>query len=183
MAMEISSVLRDRNAINILLYLHDERVVLKYQLKKVVQGWRNVNKAVEALESAMLLTVEGMSFMDKRFYKVSLSKTGKRVVENLLDANGPKLVAVSYKKGRHDTMLLLIRDVDAITLNDVLRVRRVDDAYCILWELTKLGFVIIERIPGIRILDSRIILTQRGKSVLRKLGEIERLLRDNSILF
>lgn len=178
-----SRTLREQGVISALLFLHDKDAVPKHDLAHVIHGWRKVDGLVKTLETAGLVKVDSWHFGTKSAYRICLSGTGKRVVGNLLDSKGQETVAVKYTNERHGAMLYLIDRTNAVTLNDLLGAIRVDDAYRVLWELQQLDLVEIERIPGIRISDSRIIVTRHGRVILGRLKKIERILRENSLSF
>lgn len=172
---EVIEALKQKYVVSSLIFIYDKKVVLKYQLKGIVKGWRRVDKLVDVLKSVGLIYEDDITVQDKKLHKIQLSDLGKRVVDNLMDIHGPKIIQVMYRRGYHDDMLLRLYKLRPKDLRELFRFGYIEEARGLLWELQQMGMVEIEQNPAKRVEDWSIRLTPVGEEIAKKLEEIEEL--------
>ena len=166
-----------KGAIPTLIYLDTHGAVFRNELREATHSWLVNQKLLPELEAAGLVKVTDMGSSKKSFFRVEITEKGKFIVANLREITHEKSIHVTFQRGYHGHLLFLLSEHEPITLREILKIEYIVEATSLLVELQRTRVVEVQEIPGVDRVDYPIRLTRRGKEIVKKLRELENLVK------
>ena len=180
MRLDIEHALSEKFAVSAILFVHQKKVIYKYDLRSVTTGRRQIEKLVTVLNSTHIIWVDDISNRNKKEYRIGLTNLGINIAKNLERVEEKGEISEFFLEIWQE-MLMEIYSSGARYLAELSQVKYFDEGKKLLIDLDEKGVVEIEKDPsGILNLSSPVpfTITTKGKVVAKKLLEAKKAIEE-----